>query len=476
MRFFDTIKPSHLGLMTVHMWIYCTPHRPIETGGISIMTIMYVFLSAFLIILAFKVYRSAISPAQKNIFDAASILFMTIAALLLTMPLPFTGAETTIIGSAIGGIGVAWLYMRWGEFYSKLEIRYAAPLIFLTMALGSCGKTIIDLLPTLPATIILMMLPLISFSCLRRAQGLTTKALVPDKYYNARTVRSLWRLILGIVVYSFVVGLIQSMPLDMPPAAYEPMVLTHHGGEILIALAFFAWIVFLKRGLNFSRTWRVVLLLMATALLFAANLGHLIGGYFYVLMGIAQTALIILLFLALADIARHSSYNPMLIFSVGWIAYALPFPLGDIVGSLFHSAASNSSLVMSVIVWILVIVTLFFLDESSVGKQPIFPELNDGEDEDTPAKRIGAIHHSLDDNESTDMLSLRCAKLSNELRLTPREREVLELLVRGRSKVYIAEAFFVSENTIRGHVKRLYAKVGVHSKQELVDRVESVEV
>lgn len=440
------------------------------------MTIMYIFLSAFLILLALKVFRSPVSPTQKNVFDTAAALFMMISALFLTMPLPITGAETTIIGSALGGVGVAWLYMRWGEFYSELEIRYAAPLIFLTMAIGSCGKTIIDLLPTIPATAILMALPFISFICMRRAQQVIPEATEPDRYYNSRTVRSLWRLVLGIVVYSFVVGLIQSMPLDMPPAAYEPMVLAHHGGEVLIALAFFAWIVFLKRGLNFSRTWRVVLLLMATALLFASNLGHLMGGYFYVLMGIAQTALIILLFLALADIARHSSYNPMLIFSVGWIAYALPFPLGDIVGSFFSNPASNSSLVMSLIVWILVIVTLFFLDESSVDKQPIFPELNDGGDDDTPAKRISAIHQSLDDQKNTDTLSLRCMALSDELSLTPREREVLELLVRGRSKVYIAEAFFVSENTIRGHVKRLYAKVGVHSKQELVDRVESVDI
>lgn len=440
------------------------------------MTVMYVFLSAFLVALALKVSRKPFNSLQKRILDILAILFMACCALFLSYPTPITGAETTIVGSALGGIGVAWLYMRWGEFYSELEIKYAAPLIFLTMALGSAGKTIIDLTPAFPATIILMALPLISFVCLYQANTSIPEAKPPVRYYNARTVRSLWRLVLGIAVYSFIVGLIQSMPLDMPPSPYEPLVLTHHGGEILIALAFFFWVVFLKRGLNFSRTWRVVLLLMATALLFAANLGEIIGGYFYVLMGIAQTALIILLFLALADIARHSSYHPMLIFSIGWIAYALPFPLGDIVGSSMQGFESNASLIMSFTAWILVIVTLFFLDESSVDKQPIFPELNDGGDDDTPAKRIGAIQQTLDNQESADMLSLRCSSLSDELQLTPREREVLELLVRGRSKVYIAEAFFVSENTVRGHVKRLYTKVGVHSKQELVDRIESIEV
>ena len=45
-----------------------------------------------------------------------------------------------------------------------------------------------------------------------------------------------------------------------------------------------------------------------------------------------------------------------------------------------------------------------------------------------------------------------------------------------RSKAYIADAFFISENTVRGHVKRLYAKLDVHSKQELVDKVEMVDL
>ena len=71
---------------------------------------------------------------------------------------------------------------------------------------------------------------------------------------------------------------------------------------------------------------------------------------------------------------------------------------------------------------------------------------------------------------------MRCDKMSTDAGLTPREHEILELLVRGRSKSHIAEAFFISENTVRGHVKHIYAKLGVHGKQELLDKVESVEV
>ena len=50
--------------------------------------------------------------------------------------------------------------------------------------------------------------------------------------------------------------------------------------------------------------------------------------------------------------------------------------------------------------------------------------------------------------------------------LTPREREVIELIARGRSDAAIAEALSLSRNTVRNHVARLYAKIGVHNRGE----------
>ena len=43
------------------------------------------------------------------------------------------------------------------------------------------------------------------------------------------------------------------------------------------------------------------------------------------------------------------------------------------------------------------------------------------------------------------------------------------LIVQGRSKAYIASLLYLSENTVRTHTKTLYAKLDVHSKQELID-------
>ena len=56
--------------------------------------------------------------------------------------------------------------------------------------------------------------------------------------------------------------------------------------------------------------------------------------------------------------------------------------------------------------------------------------------------------------------------------LTEREASVLELLLAGRSVPYIAEQLCVSQNTVKTHVRHIYAKLDIHTRQELLDLVE----
>lgn len=52
--------------------------------------------------------------------------------------------------------------------------------------------------------------------------------------------------------------------------------------------------------------------------------------------------------------------------------------------------------------------------------------------------------------------------------LTPREQEVLALIARGFSYAEIARLQAVSVHTVQTHIKNLYAKLSVHSKNEAV--------
>lgn len=74
-----------------------------------------------------------------------------------------------------------------------------------------------------------------------------------------------------------------------------------------------------------------------------------------------------------------------------------------------------------------------------------------------------------------DRFSKQMAAVREFYGLSAREAEVAELIARGNTVAHIAELLFVSENTVRTHSKRIYVKLDVHKRQELIDLVERFE-
>jgi LuxR family maltose regulon positive regulatory protein len=60
--------------------------------------------------------------------------------------------------------------------------------------------------------------------------------------------------------------------------------------------------------------------------------------------------------------------------------------------------------------------------------------------------------------------------------LSSRELEVLRLLPTGLTAVQMADELFISANTLRSHLKNIYAKLGVHSRHEAVARANELEL
>ena len=57
-----------------------------------------------------------------------------------------------------------------------------------------------------------------------------------------------------------------------------------------------------------------------------------------------------------------------------------------------------------------------------------------------------------------------------EFGITPRELEILEAMAAGLSNREIAERLFVSENTVKTHLARLFAKLAVERRTQAVQR------
>ena len=52
--------------------------------------------------------------------------------------------------------------------------------------------------------------------------------------------------------------------------------------------------------------------------------------------------------------------------------------------------------------------------------------------------------------------------------LTVREREILDLIARGHDNAGISESLFLSPNTVRNHISRVFAKLGVSSRAQAI--------
>lgn len=74
-----------------------------------------------------------------------------------------------------------------------------------------------------------------------------------------------------------------------------------------------------------------------------------------------------------------------------------------------------------------------------------------------------------------DRISKQCQIVKERFELSAREAEVMELAARGQTGTAIAEQLFISENTVRTHLKRIYAKLDVHRKREMIAVIENVD-
>lgn len=99
---------------------------------------------------------------------------------------------------------------------------------------------------------------------------------------------------------------------------------------------------------------------------------------------------------------------------------------------------------------------------------PFEPVIEDGGEEPDPAVESAGRRKALWQSKIDATCTL--------YKLSPRETEVLHILLRGRDVKYIMDKFCISQSTAKTHVYNIYRKLGIHSRQELIDFVEEIEI
>ena len=173
-----------------------------------------------------------------------------------------------------------------------------------------------------------------------------------------------------------------------------------------------------------------------------------------------------LLFLLALVCAKKAGASPVRTYAVGRIIYMASDILGYAVGTCITTDSQTRvmvevALVLVGCIIILVSAMLLILTSSSgffTRRQKGSEENGGGTGE---ALRQGR-HGDLPDAGQADAAVQRYG-------FTPREAEVFTCLVRGYSQQRIKEELAISKSTTSFHVQNVYAKCGVHSRQELID-------
>ena len=161
-----------------------------------------------------------------------------------------------------------------------------------------------------------------------------------------------------------------------------------------------------------------------------------------------------------AYIARTIKLHPFVVFGFIYALYGIPrvfasFLVAGLADTEYLDGGVNS-MIQATILMLVVVIASMSLARLSAG----MPRLLDDLTPQVPDP-VGVA----DRERGVEVVVARYG-------LTEREAEVMCLISRGRSKSFIAEALCISENTVKSHWKALYEKLGVHSKQEMLDLID----
>ena len=298
--------------------------------------------------------------------------------------------------------------------------------------------------------------------------------------YDNEPKLSLVLIIGGIAVFGLALGLSRGFPAGSPVPFGLPVRFVHQLGVVAISAGFLWWIGAKGRHISFSLLWRLEIVIAATGAFILMVLPGAATEIAVAIVNIADTLMLCVLFITAQDVARHSSLHPFVIFGGAWAARVLSRNLGRTVVFALSPMTQSESTVLGVIVFALSLSMVCLLTDNLPRTRKLF--IYDDESGEAAASHTASGPAAYEtESEGSTAANAAAASSDEQVRewlrakhgLTAREIDVALLIARGRSKTFIANELFISENTVRTHSKNVYAKLGIHSREELISLFEN---
>ncbi|OUO92485.1 hypothetical protein B5F40_00885 [Gordonibacter sp. An230] len=363
-----------------------------------------------------------------------------------------------VAGSALCGVGIELFWLLWSELFVSMEFGKVKTVMLAKIGVDAVCALVMSPIPLDSAFMILVLLPFLCLAGFRRAwlrrdvEGASFQA----KPWRAVLLRQFAPIGIGVALLCFGFSFSQAGFQNVLSGIDNTYALGMQTSVLGRFLTFAVMAVALRfaKDCHFEVLFRVSILVAAVGFLslilpfegrFACFCVAVIVASF-----VAENAMTLLTVYA----AKHATNPPVRILACGQLALRAGGLLGVAAGNVIAlsiAAGTHEEILpylVSLEVLLLTFAGMYFIREQSVNRflWEVVPA-NGG---------------------SADSASRKAALLAEAFGLTQREREVLALLLRGRSIPYIKETLYISTNTAKTHVRHIYQKVGVHERQELI--------
>ncbi len=286
-----------------------------------------------------------------------------------------------------------------------------------------------------------------------------------DLYHNA--AKELWRSLLCVAFTAFIVGLFRSSTSADAEALYQ----VNQGNMIglLIAsvvLLFFWHALYFRVGL--TNVYRVLFPLTTTVYLllplFESEFSNVLLYFGLTVFSIASSLMVV----SCIRTAERLRLDAIIVY--GFFASVVYGSLcvGTVVGLIFNETHNTT------ILFVIALLVIYLLSLAMA----LTRRKRKGEHSQDNKTRValeakGATEKEVNNaNSGESETEHQCDRVTQRYGLTKREDEVLRLLAKGRDAPFIAKELYISQNTVRYHIKNIFAKTDVHSRQDLLNLIE----
>lgn len=440
---------------------------------------------------------SYVNPAKSAWRSSSVALFLSTTAAILLLAQASSNICHTAIGATTGGIlgfASALFFCSLQETVASLKIFPSGIAVFGAAAISAVLYILLKAIPDDTAVWLVMLafIPAISAGqiALRRTIEQDGKPhpmfqTVPrnNRRKIANAVRDLWKPLLCVSFSAFLIGIIRADALGNP----ETLSNTNDSGMLGLLVASAAllalWKIIYERGI-LSKLQLIVFPLIATSFLLLPFLSKASQSIFvsfaFTVFSITSSLMVV----SCARAARVYAIHPVMIYGAFAGIVYLFLAAGIVTSFAFGGIKQDGSLwlfaIALVAIYVLSMALMLGKKPSQLQKKnPAVERQHPTEERDMEvdgAKSTSPAHKEQAFDSESRTLEQRCSEAAAHFGLTKRETEVMELLVHGRDVPFIAEELTLSKNTIRTHVKNIFTKMSVHSKQELIDLVSSFEL